>query len=91
MGINPPVKTTLLFISENPGSVIPKSTYISGTDQLNEGILWCPRLHQATGEASAPCHASSDPPGLAVQAERPSLDGGLPSSHARKGPSHHSD
>ena len=81
----------LLFILENPGSVIPESAYISGTDQLNEGVLWHPRLHQATGEASAPCRASSDPPGLAVQAERRSLDGGLPSSHARKGPSHRGD
>ena len=81
----------LLFISENPGSVIPESAYSSGTDQLNEGVLWHPRLHQATEEASAPCRTSSDSPGLAVQAKRPSLDGGLPSSHTRKGPSHCGD
>ena len=81
----------LLFISENPGSAILESAYISGTDQLNKGVLWCTRLHQATGEASAPCRASSDSPGLAVQAERSSLDGGLHSSHTQKGPSHSGD
>ena len=74
----------LLFVSENLGSVIPESAYSSGTDQLNEGILWHPRLHQATGEASAPCHTSSDSPGLAVQAKRPSLDGGLPAATPKK-------
>ena len=81
----------LLFVSENPGSVIPEFPYSSGTDQLDEGILWHPRLHQATGVASAPCCTSLDSPGLAVQAKRPSLDGGLPSSRAQKGPSHCGD
>ena len=72
----------LLFISENPESVVLEPTYSVGRDELNKGILWCPWLHQATGEGSALGHTSPDSPGLAVQAKRPSLDGGLRSSHS---------
>ena len=54
----------LLFISESLRPAVP--AYTGGTHQLNGGVLWCPRLHQAIGEASAPCHAPTEPPRLAV-------------------------
>ena len=60
----------LLFISESLGPAVPDSTYTGGTHQLNGGVLWCARLHQAIGEASAPCCTFTEPPGLAVQAKR---------------------
>ena len=81
----------LLFASENLGSVVLESTHSAGGDKLNEGILWCPHLHQASGEAGIPDCTPSGSPGLAVQTERPSLGGGLWSSHSQKGPSHRSD
>ena len=65
----------LLFISESLGPAVPDSTYTGGTHQLNGGVLWCTRLHQAIGEASAPCHTPTEPPGLAVQAKRSLLGG----------------
>ena len=67
----------LLFISESPGPAVPGSTYTGGTHQLNGGILWCAKLHQAIGEASALCRAPTEPPGLAVQAKRSLFGGGL--------------
>ena len=67
----------LLFISESPGPAVPDSTYTGGTHQLDGGVLWCAKLHQAIGEASAPCHAPTEPPGLAVQAKRSLLGGGF--------------
>ena len=81
----------LLFVSGNPGSVVLESTHGGGGDKLNKGILWCPHLHQASGEAGIPDSAPSGPPGLTVQTKRPSLGGGLWHSHSRKGPSHCSD
>ena len=60
----------LLFISESLRSVVPDSAYSPGTHQLDRGILWCPRLHEAIGEASVPYRASAKPPGMAVQAKR---------------------
>ena len=67
----------LLFISESLGPAVPDSTYTGGTHQLDGGILQCARLHQAIGEASAPCRAPTEPPGLAVQAKRSLLGGGF--------------
>ena len=67
----------LLFISESPRPAVPGSAYTGGTHQLDGGILWCPRLHQAIGEASAPCRAITEPPRLAVQAKRSHLGGGF--------------
>ena len=51
----------LLFISESPRPAVPDSAYTGGTHQLDRGVLWCPRLHQAIGEASAPCRAPTVP------------------------------
>ena len=56
----------LLFISESPRPAVPDSAYTEGTHQLNGGVLWCPRLHQAIGAASALCHARTVPPRLAI-------------------------
>ena len=81
----------LLFVSGNPGSVVLEFTHSDGGDKLNEGILWCPHLHQASGEAGILDGAPSGPPGLAVQTKRPPLGGGLWCSRSRKGPSHRSD
>ena len=81
----------LLFVSGNPGSVVLESTHGDGGDKFSEGILWCPYLHQASGEAGVPDGAPSGPPGLAVQTKRPSLGGGLWRSCSQKGPSHRSD
>ena len=72
----------LLFISESPGLAVPDSAYSGGTHRLDGGILGHPRLHQAIGEASAPCHAPTKPSGLAVQAKRSQLGGGFHGSSA---------
>ena len=74
----------LLFASENPGWVVLESTHGAGGDKLNEGILWHPHLHQASGEAGILDCTPPGSPGLAVQTERLSLGGGLWSSHSRK-------
>ena len=74
----------LLFVSENPGSVVLESTHDVGGDKLNEGILWCPHLHQASGEAGTPDCIPSGSPALAVQTKRPSPGGGLWRSHSCK-------
>ena len=60
----------LLFISESSGSAVPDSTYRPGTHRSDRVVLWHPRLHQALGAANAPYRASTEPPGLAVQAKR---------------------
>ena len=57
--------------------MVPDSAYTGGTHQLNGGVLWCAMLHQAIGEATAPCRAPTEPPGLAVQAKRSLLGGGF--------------
>ena len=67
----------LLFISESLRPAVPDSAYTGGIHQLDRGMLWCPRLHQAIGEASAPCRAPTEPPRLAVQAKRSQLGGGF--------------
>ena len=72
----------LLFISESLGPAVPDSTNTGGTHQLNGGVLWCARLHQALGEASAPCRGPTESPGLAVQAIRSLLGGGFHSRSA---------
>ena len=72
----------LLFTSESSGSAVPDSTYTGGAHHLNGGIFLHPRLHQTIGEASAPCRAPTDPPGLAVQAKRSQLGGGFRSHSA---------
>ena len=72
----------LLFASGNPGLVVLESTHGAGGDKLNEGILQCPHLHQASGEAGILDCTPSGSSGLAVQTKRPSLGGGLWSSHS---------
>ena len=63
----------LSFISESPGPAVPDSTYTGRTYQLDGGVPWCARLHPALGEASAPCRATTKPPGLASQPKGPHL------------------
>ena len=86
-----PVKTILLFVSGSLRSVVFEAPYDVGGVQLNEGVLWRPLLHQASGETGTLYGIPSCSPGLAVQTKRPSLGGGRWRSQSREGPSHRGD